>query len=231
MCAAAPGTPFCVNTADEDNEPDYRCAQCGNNCDCPIGQYCVKAAGLDTGSCKALESDIIGRPCNSFWVRVNLLGSESEQVIPVKDVDDKMVCGIPVFMTNGSFSYYEWLGYCDMGVCKQCGNLGGEVDEIFGYIMNPQTLQCPGRECRDATIVATEYAQSWTIVDEIMPKGVPTAILVFLVFIFFFQFFRCVRDCRGFKRGPYRLLDEIRTELNDTDAELGNGNVNDGKRK
>lgn len=215
MCASLAATPFCVNTAAVGATPAYQCKQCADNCDCPIGQYCVKKSGPNVGTCLDLETAIMGRPCNPFWVRVALLGSDTPtQVVPVKDVDDRLVCGIPVFhVGNGSFSYYEWLGHCDMGVCKQCGNLGSEVDEFFGYMMNPQTLQCPGRECKDAAIVLTPYAQPWTIVDEIMPKGVPSAILVTLVFIFVVMLIRCIRDCRGVKRTAYNALHDVRTEL------------------
>jgi len=223
MCSSLASTPFCVNTAAQGATPAYQCKQCGNNCDCPIGQYCVKQPGPSVGTCVDLETTILGRPCNPFWVRVGLLGSEPEQVVPVKDVNDRLVCGIPVFHANNSFWYYEWLGHCDMGVCKQCANLGGEVDEFFGYMMNPQTLQCPGRECRDAEIVLTPYAQPWTIVDEIMPKGVPGAILVFVVFIFIVVFIRCINDCRGAKRlrnGAYNVLRDVRTDLDNPEDEF-----------
>lgn len=223
MCASLAEKPFCVNTAAEGATPNYQCKQCATNCDCPIGKYCVKTSGPNVGTCVTLETTILGRPCNPFWVPMALFGAEpAAHEVPVKDVDDRMVCGIPVFRANSSFWYYEWLGYCDMGVCKQCGNIGAEADELFGYMMNPQTLQCPGRECKDATIVLTPYAQSWTIVDELMPKGVPSAILVFVIFIFIVVFARSICDCRNpkqLKQDAYRVLTDVRTELDNPGAD------------
>ncbi|KAH3756752.1 hypothetical protein Pelo_11428 [Pelomyxa schiedti] len=181
-CVGTPLTPFCVL-----RKGVYVCAACESNCDCPIGQYCVKEEDSNvTGSCVALEEDILGKPCNQF-----LLALDRRMTVetPVKGVNEELVCGKPIFNSTGGFVTYDWLGYCEKGVCVECPNLGEPVIDFISFAANPSALLCPGRECKMNKVQQNAEATKNVLID--IPQGISAAILAFVIIITFLSFFMC----------------------------------------
>lgn len=184
--------PNCVNSGTRAS-PAWVCGECAVNCDCGIGEYCIKTPGPSAGKCARLsETGKIGGPCTSFALR----GTPGARD-PVKDVDDLGVCGISIFSdADGSFLGYEWLGGCLLGRCAEC--IGDTASwaiattaqivpgmSSFANVANLSSawdggsLICSERYCDAGKIVGST---SWFY--EVYPTGVLTGILVFVIFIF-----------------------------------------------
>jgi hypothetical protein len=117
-CFQSRSGPNCMNIGTSDVEPVWVCRPCSHNCDCNIGEYCMKGPTLKAGQCVAVDTEDsrIGNPCTMFGIPGSV-GS----VVPTLGVDDKLVCGSPIFSVNGTFLRYDWIGDCFRGVCRECG--------------------------------------------------------------------------------------------------------------
>lgn len=154
------GKPNCINIGID--KPEFVCAECSKNCDCPINTYCVKSFNNTLrGSCQPLDPEgiILNRPCNSFTTATDA-SRPSAPVSPKKDVDDQLVCGIPLFEDDGTFLYYEWIGYCRQGKCRACAPYGPDQERQLGYLYeyDISTLYCPGRDCVGGEWTVPDFA-------------------------------------------------------------------------
>jgi len=218
-CQSTPDTPFCVDISNHSTH-NYVCRACVMNCDCDLTQYCIKdsSAGANRGTCTDLDpgsNTVWNQPCNNF-VSPYAFGSltPEEVATPVKGVNDKMVCGKPVFLSNNSFGFYEWLGFCDQGACKQCASYGDYLGPSVALLMSqdPSFLMCVGRACQGGNLVIPVYAQEPgdTNINVDLPTGIDAAILVFVIFLCIMNLFLCVCSIKGrldkwkYKRVPQR---------------------------
>jgi len=187
-----PTSSACVNVAPLGQAPDYKCRQCYQNCDCGLGNYCIKSSGPNIGTCQPLESNILGAVCNSFDSPSDgsLPGRGDVPLkFPTYGVDDQRVCGVPVFMNNTInntvvFQFYEWLGYCQQGICQQCVNIGQDLDQQLAFLYehtDSSTILCPGRVCTAGILYAASFASSSITANVTLDTGVNTAILVFVI--------------------------------------------------
>jgi len=184
LCYTHADKPHCMPIWDAyANVARHACVECAVNCDCPIGAYCSSVGDDRQWTCSPVEADKIGKPCERFG-QLSTWPPERERdgKRPTAGVDDLMVCGIPVFL-NGSFAFYEWLGYCDAGVCAECASYGAIVDETLGYVSDEQTLMCPGRVCQAGKLRLGAYAQAWSPYS-LISDNVSAALLTFVVLIF-----------------------------------------------
>lgn len=108
--------PNCVNSGTL-AAPVWTCGRCAVNCDCGVGEYCVKTPGPSAGSCKTVAStEKIGAACTSFA----LAGTPGARN-PKEGVDDASLCGGAIFSdADGTFITYEWIGSCASGKCVEC---------------------------------------------------------------------------------------------------------------
>ena len=183
-------TPNCVNVGTQAT-PDWRCARCAVNCDCPPGDYCVKTPGPSAGTCVSLASTSkIGAVCTSF----SLPGTPGART-PIKGVDEVSMCGAAIFdSATERFLQYEWLGNCVGGKCKECAGsniawavavsaqmVPGMSDAATsnGSAWDAGRLVCDDRMCSRGYIVAET---PWYL--DMLPTGVVTGILVFVILIF-----------------------------------------------
>jgi hypothetical protein len=214
------GTPsdnFCVDEKDEDGHPtpncmnigsqatpDWRCARCAVNCDCPPGSFCVKTPGPQAGTCRTLSSTgRIGATCTSF----GLMGTPTAR-IPVAGLDEETICGEAFFdEATGSFVSFEWMGDCAVGRCYECGGgaaawsmaytielVSQTADQSNASVGSPWdsgSLVCgDGRTCYHGEIVGSA---SW--IWEYLPTGLLIAILVILLFIFIIVVVGAIAEC------------------------------------
>jgi hypothetical protein len=218
--------PNCVNVGTY-TTPVWECRQCAVNCDCQPGEYCIRAPGPTAGTCTLLSgTGKIGASCTSF----GLVGTPGARV-PVKDVDDRAVCGSPLFDdgASGDFIGYEWLGYCSMGKCTACvgDTLAWEIATAArnvpgmslaatsnGSAWDGGSLVCGGRYCYYGNVVA---APSW-FYGVVYPAGAISGILAFVILIFVTDVIAtgahwCARCCRRRKRsedGRKQRIEELR---------------------
>jgi len=187
-------TPNCVNVGSR-SSPDWRCARCAANCDCPPGYYCVKTPGPSAGECAALaQTGKIGGPC------AILAGA------PEKGLDDAALCGAAIFDDDdgaGEFVQFEWLGSCVGGKCSACAGgkeawaLAVAAQLVPGLLQDAGEWSCAnwtgdgGRACDCGSLIcdgrmcdrgAVVYKSPWFV--DMIPMGVNVAILVFVALIF-----------------------------------------------
>jgi hypothetical protein len=204
LCSTEKNAPFCINTAKFAKTPSYQCRQCATNCDCDPGCYCAMHDEDKKGECKKIEGDIIGRPCIQFW-------PYHELNYPELDVNDLMVCGVPVFNSSSQpteFLYYDWLGYCDMGVCRSCLDtlMEGGLEDTYDIPSNMRTqlMLCPDRICSGNEWIPAEEGVVWGIVKMAGDNGTDVANLLFTIAISFILLTMCIRQIRNSRQDrPY----------------------------
>jgi hypothetical protein len=110
-----------------DTAPDWRCGLCSENCDCQIGDYCVKSSGPDAGNCVSLaKSGKLGTACVIFGGP-----DQPNSKLPRLGIDDRLVCGLAVYnLTTSEFVAYEWLGDCARGICRECRETETITDSV-----------------------------------------------------------------------------------------------------
>lgn len=196
-------TPNCVNRGTQ-IAPDWRCARCAVNCDCPVGQYCVRTPGADAGDCETLESTgKIGETCTAF----GLVGATGARV-PVRGVDDGSLCGSAIYdERTGAFASYEWLGSCVQGKCSECagdavswsiaitaqivpGLAGASREGNMTGAWDGGSLVCDGRVC-DRGVLVAQPPWFW----DYFPTGAITALVVFVILIFAVLFIWFAMEC------------------------------------
>jgi len=107
-----------------------------------------------------------------------------------------------VYSPNNSLDFYEWIGYCDQGSCRQCANFGQEVDKstvwlayvTSGLALNPNIVLCPGRTCNQFVIWPTVEAKNI-----IIGSGINGAILFFVIVITLANMFMCLCAFRNWR--------------------------------
>jgi len=210
MCYEQQGTPFCVNIGEGEKVDNFVCRECIQNCDCVLDKYCVKKLGSSRGNCKDIEKDKINTACNNFD-ELELIGRLIENPkTPIYGIDDKLVCGIPVFLNDSKevkFEFYEWLGSCMQGKCKLCTPVGPTYTQELDFMMQDQkdSLFCPGPVCIGGQLQLGSYAID---PEEFHPllriqtvEGINGAILAFVVILCFFNLIMCVCSVRA-SRNP-----------------------------
>jgi hypothetical protein len=197
--------PNCVNVGTSDQTPEWVCAQCSHNCDCGPGEYCPKGPGQFTGTCRKISADDkIGRSCVRFGYPY-ARGWE----IPVQGRDELLVCGSPVFLANGTFARYDWIGACVDGTCRECE--GGPMSWSISSGLVPLqtyppmtsapdydahrsrdegTLSCPGSYCQYGSI---SRSGAWML--DVLPDGAAMGTLAFVILIFFLLWAMCLLKC------------------------------------
>jgi len=197
LCESVLGKPFCVNV-DPENATRFECRECDQNCDCPIHKYCVKKLGEARGTCRQLEEAKWDTPCNLFDPTTIPHGFDENQRFPKLGVNDKLVCGLPVFdNVTSKFLFYEWLAFCGEGKCAECASLGSYRDQFqeFEGMTQPSSLLCPQRECIGQKLQVPSYAVPAKEIFNIkIPKeteGVTGAILFFVIAIWLIQVLMC----------------------------------------
>jgi len=206
ICLNVTGKPFCVNVV-PDPEQHFVCRQCQKNCDCGLEYYCVKStAGSERGNCKLIETDKIDTPCNNFDELDPVGRFVVEPKTPTFGVDDKLVCGIPIFDSLNKFTLYEWLGSCTQGKCKVCSSLGPIYTQELDYLSQglDDTLFCPGRVCVGSKLQMSQYAvesSQFQIFQTV--EGINGTILAFVILLTLFNFVMCICSVRA-SRNPKR---------------------------
>lgn len=178
-------TPNCVNVGSRAN-PDWRCARCGGNCDCPVPTYCVKTPGPTAGTCVPYAA---GGVCAEF----------ANGRVPVYGLDEKSFCGVAIYdAVTREFLGYDWVGYCVQGTCTPCvgtaltwsvalaaqlvpGILPGTNNasaNLTAY--DGGSLVCDGRSCDGKGVIVP--SAPWYV--DIIPMGVSVAQLAFEILIF-----------------------------------------------
>jgi hypothetical protein len=80
--------PNCANVGTA-SAPDWQCKRCAVNCDCDVGEYCVRGPGPSAGDCATLSSSgKLGAPCTQFGFP-GTIGAR----VPTYGEDDGAVCG------------------------------------------------------------------------------------------------------------------------------------------
>jgi len=185
----------------------------------------VKSQGPNRGTCSPLDQNpaksVWNQPCNEFvssWA-LGLVGAVGDVPVPELGVNDKMVCGKPVFYENGTFDFYEWLGFCDQGQCKQCASVGQYLGPSMALMMHgdPSFLLCVGRECTGGKLAIADYAVDTSApdynptVNVDLPTGIEAAILVFVIFLCLMNGTTCICSLKSrfdkmkYKRLPQRV--------------------------
>jgi hypothetical protein len=152
-----------------------------------MSQYCEKAPGMDAGKCMH-TSDKIGSTCVIFPTGKT----------PRLGIDDALLCGKAVFSdATSEFSFYDWLGSCEEGVCMECaGNaLTAAATEAEKWLLQDAnsptwSLMCDDRRCDRGNVVPFTSAFA-----EIFPTAVTSAKLAFLVMAFLLALGACMSNC------------------------------------
>jgi len=211
LCKNTPGKPFCVNIASE-KQPKYVCRECEVNCDCPIGFYCLKAAGVKRGYCQQIDPDqaIWNKPCNQFSSGIEYITQRPNY--PIKGFDDVLLCGVAVYNQSSAFQFYEWLGYCKQGKCKYCATWGPNMQETLDFAIGkePHSMLCPGRVCVGGQLEMAKCAKEQQnpivniFVDMELVKGLKGSILAFVVLIFLCNVVMCLVQVRSAKKAAVK---------------------------
>jgi hypothetical protein len=195
--------PNCMNVASNVVIPSWKCRRCAANCDCPLGEYCSKTPGPDSGTCIAINSiGKIGAPCSAF----------GNGRVPILGMDDEMVCGLPIFSSvDGSFLTYEWLGDCRNGKCYECGGdaISWTIDLSFQLTPRVEkydtadnasrgawdggSLVCDGRYC-SAGIIFQSGSDDWF--GEYYSSGLVGGICACVWILFVMILFAALAECR-----------------------------------
>jgi len=214
LCMNVPGRPNCINIAPTTEAPKFVCRECDQNCDCPVDSYCVKSTGknakneTERGNCKKIDPNTTETRIGKPFIRFNFVEHDrylEEPKIPIKGVDDQLVCGIAIFSDLDTFDGYEWLGYCKQGICRTCASWGPDLDQTLNYYQEhePSSLLCPGRSCVGGQLTTPDWAQekentqktTWISVQT--PESINAAILAFVVLLTLMNAVMCMCTVRN----------------------------------
>jgi len=204
--------PNCVNAGSE-SAPAWRCARCARNCDCDIGDYCVKTPGPSAGRCEPVAGTMrIGATCTEFAP-----GGPA----PRRGVDDAFLCGDAAFSdATSEFLGYNWLGSCSRGACSACA--GDAVSHAVALVADVAanatgagawgdggSLLCADRMCDGGAVVPADAAPFM----DAFPTAVSCATLALVAAMCLLSLAYCARACVARARNSRQIRELSRVAI------------------